>query len=180
MKIYSNRKGFTLLEVVAVLVIMGIITAVALTRLVSNQNNLIAATDILTSHLRLAQARAMSTSADNVTTFSVWGVRFISATQYHLFYCANTSACDPTIAANQVRFLGADSIIMGLAQKGVQVTNGALILAFDRFGTPYDAVADVPDSSKARAAQLTLTLQDNKGNTRTINVTPQTGMIKKG
>ena len=177
MKTYSNRSGFTLIEVIAILVIMVIISAVALTRLTSSQNNLIAATDTLTSHLRLAQARAMSTSADNVSIFSVWGVRFISATQYHLFYCADTSACTP--ATNQIAFLGAGSTIMDLAPGGVQVTNSTpLILAFDRFGTPYDAVADIPDSSKARATQLTLTLLDNKGNTRTINITPQTGMIK--
>ena len=176
MKIYSNRKGFTLLEVVAVLVIMGIITAVALSRLVSNQNNLMAATDILTSHLRLAQARAMNTSADNVTTFSVWGISFSSSTQYYFFNCPNASACAP--ATNQVTLLGADSrIIMDLAPKGVQVTNGTpLVLAFDRFGTPYtDATL-----TTSLAAQLTLTLKDNKGNTRTINITPQTGMIIKG
>jgi prepilin-type N-terminal cleavage/methylation domain-containing protein len=172
MKIYSNRKGFTVLEVVAVLVIVGIISAVAVSRIISNQNNLIAATDVLTSHLRLAQARAMSTSADNVNTFSVWGVRFVSATQYHLFYCADASACDP--AANQTAFPGG-SIIMDLTQ-GVQVTNGALVLAFDRFGTPFT------DSTltTSLAAQLTLTLKDNNGNTNTINITPQTGMIKKG
>jgi prepilin-type N-terminal cleavage/methylation domain-containing protein len=173
MKTYSNRSGFTLIEVIAVLVIIGIITALAVTSFSSNPNNLIAAKDTLTSHLRLAQARAMSTSADNVTKFSVWGVRFISTTQYHLFYCADTSACDPTIAANQTAFLGAGSTIIDLAPKGVQVTNGALILAFDRFGTPFTDAA----LTTSLATQLTLTLQDNKGNTRTINITPQTGMI---
>lgn len=172
MKTYSNRSGFTLIEVIAILVIIGIITALAVTRFSSNQNNLVAVKDTLTSHLRLAQARAMSTSADNVSTFSVWGLRFISATQYHLFYCAATSACTP--ATNQVAFLGAGSTIIDLAPKGVQVTNGALILAFDRFGTPFTDAA----LTTILAAQLTLTLLDNKGNTRTINITPQTGMIK--
>jgi prepilin-type N-terminal cleavage/methylation domain-containing protein len=176
MKISRNMNGFTLLEVVAVLVILGIITAIAVSRISSNQNNLITVTDTLTSHLRLAQARAMSTSTDDVNTFSAWGVRFVSATQYHLFYCADASACNPADAANQKIFLGADSIIMDLAPKGVQVTNGALILAFDRFGTPYDAVASIP-TNNSRTSQLTLTLQDSNGNNRTINITPQTGMI---
>ncbi len=177
MKIYSNRKGFTLLEVVAVLIIIGIITAVALTRLIGNQNNIITATDVLTSHLRLAQARAMNTSADNISTFSVWGVCFSSPTQYYLFYCPNASACVP--AANQVAFLGA-SIIMNLAPYGVQVTtSGTGILAFDCFGTPYDAVASIP-TQNSRTSVLTITLTDNNGNTKTINITPQTGMITKG
>jgi hypothetical protein len=152
---------------------MVIISAVALTRLTSSQNNLIAATDTLTSHLRLAQARAMSTSADNISALSVWGVRFVSATQYHLFYCADANACAP--AANQTAFPGG-SIIMDLTKQGVQVTNGALVLSFDRFGTPYtDALATL---TTPLASQLTLTLKDNNGNTRTINITPQTGMIK--
>jgi MSHA pilin protein MshC len=171
MKIYGNKKGFTIFEIIAVLVILGIIAAVAISRISSNQNNLIAATDTLTSQLRLAQARAMNTSADDVTNFSVWGVSFSSSTQYYLFYCATASACNP--AANQQMFLGADSIIMDLTSKGVQVTNGALILAFDRFGTPYTNAA----LTTLLANQLTLTLQDNNGNTKTINITPQTGMI---
>ena len=174
MKISRNMNGFTLLEVVAVLVILGIITAVAVSRISSNQNNLIVATDTLTSQLRLAQARAMSTSQDTVSGVqSVWGVRFVSATQYHLFYCADAGACNPAAAANQMIFFGADNIIIDLAPKGVQVTNGAGILAFNRFGTPYtDAALTV-----LLANQLTLTLRDNNGITKTINLTPQTGMI---
>ena len=174
MKIYGNKNGFTMIEVVVVLIILGIIAVVAVSRFSSNQNNLIVATDTLTSHLRLAQARAMNTSQDTGSGVqSVWGVRFVSATQYHLFYCADVSACNPTIKANQQAFPGTDSIIMDLAPTGVQITNGAGILAFNRFGTPYtDAALTV-----LLANQLTLTLQDNNGITRTINLTPQTGMI---
>jgi MSHA pilin protein MshC len=163
--------GFTLIEVVAVLVILGILTAVALTRLSSNPNNLIAATDTLTSQLRLAQARAMSTSIDSLDP-TVWGVRFISTTQYYLFYCDKASVCDP--AANKKSFPGGGNIIVDLASQGVQLTNGALVLSFDRFGAPS------PDAKLTTilAIPLTLTLQDNKSNTRTINITPQTGMIK--
>jgi MSHA pilin protein MshC len=170
MKIYGNKNGFTIIEIVAVLVILGILTAVAVSRVSSNQNNLITVTDTLTSHLRLAQANAMSTSAD---TGIVWGVRFINATQYHLFYCDTVSGYDPTIAANQRRFPGANSIIMNLAPQGVQVTNGALVLAFNRFGTPYTNAT----LTTILPNQLTLTLLDNNGKTRTINLTPQTGMI---
>jgi len=168
MKTYCKMNGFTLLEVVAILVILGIITAVALSRISSSQNNLVTATDTLTSHLRLAQARAMSTSADYVAP-SVWGVNFTSSTTYNLFYCDTASSCNP--AANKIAFLGADS--MDITIKGVQVTNGALVLAFDRLGTPYTDAA----LTTILASQLTLTLKDNNGNTRTINITPQTGMI---
>jgi hypothetical protein len=116
----------------------------------------------------------MNTDAPNVTIFSSWGVNFSSSTQYYLFNCANAIGCTP--ATNQKSFPGGGNIIMDLAPQGVQVTNGALILAFDRFGTPYTDAA----LTTLLAAQLTLTLKDNKGNTRTINITPQTGMIKQG
>ena len=169
MKTYSNRNGFTLLEVVAILVILGIITALAISQLSSSQNNLIAATDTLTSHLRLAQARAMNTSA---ATVSVWGVNFTSPTQYYLFYCAAASSCT-TPANNKVAFPGAGSVDI-TPTGGVQVTNGALVLAFDRFGTPYTNAT----LTTILAAQLTITLKDKNNNTRTINITPQTGMIK--
>jgi len=170
MKIYGNKNGFTIIEVIAILVIVGILAVAVASRLSSNENNLIAATDTLTSHLRLAQARAMSTSAD---TGSVWGVRFTSTTQYHLFYCATASTCDPANAANQTAFPGAGSIIIDITDKRVQVTNGAGILAFNRFGTPYTDAA----LTAILAGTLVLNLQDSSGRTRAINITPQTGMI---
>lgn len=170
MKNRINHSGFTMMEVVAVLVIMVIVTAVAVSRFASNQSNLVAATDTLTSHLRLAQARAMNMSTD---TDSVWGIRFISTTQYHLFYCSTASTCDPGNAANQMVFLGAGSPVINITR--VQVTNGAMIIAFDRFGTPYT------NATLAKASILTsvlvLNLKDNNGNTISINITPQTGMI---
>ena len=173
MKTYRNMNGFTLIEIIAILVILIIITAVTLTRITSSQNNLIAATDTLTSHLRLAQARAMNTYLpDTGAGGSVWGMNFTSSTQYSLFYCAAASTCDP--AASKVAFLGAGSLDI-TPTGGVQVT-GASVLAFDRFGTPYTDA----QLTTILASQLTLTLTDQNGNTRTINITPQTGMIKQG
>ena len=168
-----NHNGFTMLEIIMVLMITGIIAVVAVTRMSSSENNLIAASDTLASHLRLAQARAMNSSVDPVTE-SVWGVRFISATQYHLFYCATKSACDPTSAANQTVFPGAEGIVIDISRGGVQVANGAgLILAFNRFGTPYTNANLTTILTSTRQ----LTIQDNNGRTTTINITPQTGMI---
>jgi Tfp pilus assembly protein FimT len=174
MKTYRNMNGFTLIEIIAILVILMIITAVALTQITSSQNNLIAATDTLTSHLRLAQTRAMNTYVpDTGNGGSVWGVNFTSSTQYYLFYCAASGSCTPV--NSKVAFPGAGSLDITIVK--VQVTNVTpFILAFDRFGTPYtDAKL-----TTILASQLTLTLKDNNGNTKTINIIPQTGMIKQG
>ena len=116
MKIFRNINGFTMIEVIAVLVILGITSVVAISRMSTDGYKLINVRDTLASHLRLAQARAMNTSA---YSGSVWGVRFTSATpkQYHLFYCDTASTCDPTNAANQRLFPGISSQILfrGLA-----------------------------------------------------------------
>lgn len=160
-----------MLEVVALLVIMGILAIVVVMQMTPNENNLVTTRDTLTAHLRLAQGRAMNMSTDTV---SVWGVRFSSTTTYHMFYCPTASACDP--AANQIVFPGADHAVMNIAGSGVTVTNDALIIAFDRFGTPYTN-ANVTIIGNILANTLTLTLRDSAGRTRTINITPQTGMI---
>jgi len=170
MKKRINHSGFTMLEVIAVLVIMGIIAIVAVSRMASNENNIITTTDTLTSQIRLVQSRAMNMSTD---TGSVWGIRFISTTQYHMFYCATASTCDPNNTANQIAFPDADGIIMDITGSRVQVTNGAGIIAFDRFGTPYTNATITTILSNP----LTLRLRDNNGRTRSINITPQTGMI---
>lgn len=67
-----DHKGFTLIETIAVLIILGIIAAVAVSR-VSTQNDLIPQTDIVKSHLRFAQLKAL---ADESTATSTWGIAF--------------------------------------------------------------------------------------------------------
>ena len=63
-----NVHGFTLIEIIAVLVIIGIISAVAVTIFSSlDKYKLISEVEILKTHLRYAQSRAMS---DTVS----WGI----------------------------------------------------------------------------------------------------------
>lgn len=172
MKTGRSERGFTFVEVIVILIIMGIIAVVAATRMMSTDNSLVTVTDTLTSQLRLAQARAMDSSMEQGTQGS-WGIRFISSTQYHLFHCATAVGCDPAQNANREVFPGADALIMDISGEGVQVTNGALVIAFNRFGTPYsDGTLTTLQSNP-----LTLTLRDRDGRTRTITITPQTGMI---
>jgi MSHA pilin protein MshC len=63
-----NAHGFTLIEIIAVLVIIGIMSAVAVTIFSSlDKYKLISEVEILKTHLRYAQSRAMS---DTVS----WGI----------------------------------------------------------------------------------------------------------
>ena len=55
----ARSRGFTLIEVVAVLVLLGIVAAVAVARFAGNNAAAVAEAEILKSHLRYAQLRAM-------------------------------------------------------------------------------------------------------------------------
>jgi len=56
---FPGKGGFTLLEVVAVLVLLGILAAVAVARFADSNADAVAEAEIFKSHLRYAQIRAM-------------------------------------------------------------------------------------------------------------------------
>lgn len=73
----KNSRGFTLIEVIAALVVLGIIAAVAVSRLTMSGTELFTETDILRSNLRFAQFKALSNNDAATTT---WGISFTGGT----------------------------------------------------------------------------------------------------
>jgi MSHA pilin protein MshC len=67
-----NNRGFTLMEVIAVLIVLGIISAVAVSRISFSGNELVTETDLLKSNLRFAQVKALTNNDDTTTT---WGIK---------------------------------------------------------------------------------------------------------
>ena len=122
---YRSIKGFTILEIVAVLLIVGIVSAVVLSRITStNQTDLISQLEVVKSHLRYAQSRAMNSD-------TVWGIHFASATTYYLFQGAGSTV--------PVKLLGEENATVSLTAKGSNLTitppEGGRV-AFDGFGSP--------------------------------------------
>ena len=127
MNVCKNR-GFTLIELISVLLIMGIVAAVVISRVGTSNNEVIAQIEVVKSHLRYAQSRAMNSD-------KIWGVRF-DTSRYWLFKDGNIS--------NKVTFPAEDSDTVTLPS-GMSV--GTEIVSFDSWGKPYtDASGGTPQS----------------------------------
>jgi prepilin-type N-terminal cleavage/methylation domain-containing protein len=85
----STVRGFTLLEVVAVLILLGILAAVAISRYSTGNASAVAEAEIFKSCLRYAQVRAMG-------DISTWGIMIDSNSSYSLF-TNNPSIKDPVL-----------------------------------------------------------------------------------
>lgn len=111
-----GQGGFTLIELVAVLLVIAIVSALALSRATSTATaNLAREADTLTGHLRYAQARAMN---DTVP----WRIT-LTGTGYTLF--RNTT---PQSLPNETATHSFAS--------GVSLTSGGVTVSFDRWGSP--------------------------------------------
>ena len=76
---FGGQCGFTLFEVIVVLLILGVITYFATARLFTEDRiSQVSEVDLVKNHLRYAQARTMNTELD-------WGILFESANRYFLF-----------------------------------------------------------------------------------------------
>lgn len=156
----KNNSGFTLIEVVAVLVVMSIITAFAVGRVVDNKPELIAQKEVLKVHLRYAQSRAMN-SNDNYGIIS-------SGNTYSLFRAS---------AAFLVNFPGEQFDYIDLAALGLtlSMTDGNIV-CYDSKGIPYTDF-DTSLVGNLQTDDRTLTLSSGT-DTEIITITKNTGFIQ--
>lgn len=123
---FGGQGGFTLFEIIMVLLLLGVVTYFAATRLFSDDApTQVAELELVKSHLRYAQARAMNSE-------SSWGIRFATSTRYWLFKEPSDSAV--------IRLPGVESAdgVMDLGSIQVTPPSGNKI-TFDSFGSPGTA-----------------------------------------
>ena len=142
-----KSRGFTLIEVISVLIILAILTAVAVSRGVSIKNDLIREADIVKMHLRFAQLKALN---DDVNT---WIVTFTSGSY--------TLSCTGSNCPSSTPTLPSESSSSHSFPAGVTATTPTV--TFDKWGSP---------GTSAVAINLTQGSQ-----TITINVAANTGYI---
>jgi prepilin-type N-terminal cleavage/methylation domain-containing protein len=142
-----GKTGFTMIEIVAVLLILGIIAAVVVSRMAdTTPYDLSSQMEVVKAHLRLAQSRAMGSS-------SPWGINFTTTTTYYLFQDVGSTT--------PVQLLGEDNATVNLTtkQSGLTINSAPQRITFDAYGSP---------------GTTTVTVTTNGGN---ITVTKNTGFI---
>ncbi len=170
-----GTQGFTLIEIVTVLLLMGILALVAVASMGNDPSKVAGRAESITSHLRYVQAKAMNTGPLYEDQHS-WGVSFPDNTSYFLFHCTDPASCTP--GSSRVHPPGEDALMVQMGGDGVTVTRSiaSTIIAFDRFGRPF---SDEGLNATALLDEiLTLTVSDGSGNSRSITIRPETGLIE--
>jgi prepilin-type N-terminal cleavage/methylation domain-containing protein len=154
-KIHINQRGFTLIEMVMVLIVMAIMGTFIMSRATTG-NDLIAQTEILKSHLRYAQIKAMNDTDVNVP--GGWGIHLTNNSSYTL-YRDNAIAND---------LLPGETAQTHTLPSGVTISTDCnptcnSTCKFDEWGSPG-------------ATTLTMTLTQGTS-TSTISITKNTGFV---
>ncbi len=155
-----DQMGFTPLEVLVVLIIIGIISVMVIGRSDIGQTDLLAQTEVIKSHIRYAQSLSMNSDR-------IWGINCDATGQSYWLFVDG----DPDNTSNQRKLPGEESKVVDLTP--FKLTLSAATLSFDNRGRPCD------DNSGTQPIgnDLLLTLSAGGGANTTIRVTRNTGFI---
>ncbi|MBU0769584.1 MAG: prepilin-type N-terminal cleavage/methylation domain-containing protein [Proteobacteria bacterium] len=155
----KNNQGFSLFELIAVLLIISVVSIVVVSRWAGSANVLIGQIDIIKAHLRYAQSKAMSTSSN-------WYVHFEispSPGQYTLYNSAGVKQYFPRELKKEYEY----SVDL---KQGITLDADTYIL-FDRLGRPY------LNNTGADGTQLTEVKTIVSASVGNVEIRPETGFI---
>ena len=174
MRISLSRQanGFTLLEIVAVLALIGIFAVIAIVQHDASDASLVAQTQVFVSHLRFAQNRSMNSDV-------TWGIAYHHGASdqdhyYALFRDGNPSetALLPGQSEHRVP-LGKMDIAVESAAGANALAAQSFQLTFDSWGTPESLIAGTPSSLSTR-----LRLNKRGHPAQDVFITQNTGFIQ--
>lgn len=176
LKIFKTQDGFTLIEIISVLVILGILVVVAASRMTNYNMEVRTGADALKAHLRYAQTMAMNRDP-NVATETIIGINYdAGANQYWLFGGINTG--NILFLPDDSQYVTSDDKI-NLTAKKIKITfsNGVNTIYFDKHGIPYTAYTDSINNIPLANA-LTISVTSLIGSSSSsVTITPLTGFI---
>ena len=143
-----RSNGFTMIEIISVLVIIGILSAVAISKMDSTDvYEVVMEIETMKTHLRYSQIRAMSHNEP-------WGIKISKGTSYTLQKNDTTAPVNLPNKDSATHFFS----------KGISINPGNQVINFDDLGSPGNA-------------DIVITLKKQGKNPRRINITPKTGFI---
>lgn len=159
----KDHRGLTLIEILAILIIIGIVAAVIINRVIgTSETSRVAQESVIKNHIRYAQSTAMKQG-------TVWGIK-CDGTDYWLF-----RTNDPDTVANQIVLPDEDNAKVTLADKKIAMTTFTVF--FDGNGRPYTAYTDATTNTPV-SAPLSITVDSiPAGNPGTFEIAPETGFI---
>ena len=153
----TSNSGFTLIEAIVVLLIIGIISAFIASQVIVGDTELSGQIEALKTQIRYAQGLSMNTE-------SVWGIHR-SGNTYWLFKDGNKD--------NRVLLPGEEDNVIDLTEKGMTLS-GFTDLSFNSWGIPH---SDESASDTNRiSSPLSVTLSAG-GKNKSLLITPNTGFI---
>jgi prepilin-type N-terminal cleavage/methylation domain-containing protein len=169
--------GFTLIEIIAVLLLMSIIAATVLGRSINTENiDLAAQMDKVRNHYRYAHSMAMKYGD------AVWGFRCANDNprEYWIFRLDPPVADpvnDPNLPGNQVQLPGETDLKVNLTSKGVSMVKFTIF--FDRFGRPYLSYNDeTTNTPLPNPLSISIFTTSADPIVRSFLLTPETGLIQ--
>jgi len=165
-----RRGAFTLMELLAVMVILGMVSAVVLPQFSDHDDSIVtSAARELTADLLYAQSRAIATGRTHYVVFDA----------AHGKYAVMDSIDPPNVIRHPVQTAPFEVVIGSGPLQGVSTSvidfDGQTTLAFDALGTPYSYLPAKKALSPLHAGSVVLM----KGAAvRTISVGPLSGDIK--
>jgi prepilin-type N-terminal cleavage/methylation domain-containing protein len=161
MLISTNKNhGFTFIEIITVIFLIAIISAIMFSRLMFSNTDLIAQTEVVKTQLRYAQMKSMNSDV-------IWGIK-CDGSAYWLYRNGDTN--------DKVLLPGEDSDTVNLADKGIDSMDN-FTLSFDGRGIPHTDAATTDGQELTSSDPETLITLSSGGENRTITLTPNTGFI---
>ena len=157
--IKRDNRGFTMFELVVVLIMLAILTATVTSSFTTINTDVLKEREILKSSIRFAQTKALNDAVDD----NKWGISFASGgSSYTLVYVASGVTTSPINLPGECgtdRFTCIQSATHNLPAD-MTITGSAV--NFDKWGSPGVNDADI-DLKKGGSAVVTVKVTKNTG-----------------
>lgn len=174
-KTHINHRGFTMVEIVVVLIVLSIVSVIVASRFSTGGNELMIETDGLKSSLRFAQIQSLNDDTDDQKI--KWGINFPPNNTSYILYKNGSPAVDKDSRPVMIPVKIPDSVEdpppnnTHKLQGNVTVVSGmGTTVTFDKWGRPIDLAGNPATND----INITLTQGTES---KIITITKNTGFI---